>query len=223
MCKITVGLHYWSGRLKATPEVRSIPLGEKRKKGRPKKIPNCLVRSPPRAPAPDLDVGESIDLPDVHTVDDVPAAATTLDVGLKKTSKKRKLSDKEHSASNKRANVELVQQSPVQVLHSQSRCKPGLGKSKPPKKQSRKPHPSSSGSSLPPILTATISAASNIDSCSSSDVVKPNPVTCKKRIGSCSHEIVFGQHYNLAAWTNYADSIRRKKSTIDIDPHYMPK
>ena len=139
------------------------------------------MRSSPRPLASNLDDGGSINLPDVDDVA-APEVENTLDVGLKKTTKKRKHSDMEHAASssNKRANVELVQQSPVQVLHSQSCCKPGLGKSKPPKKQSRKPQPSS-GYSLPPILSATITAA---ESSSSIDVVKPNPVNCKKRIGS---------------------------------------
>ena len=51
LCKHCVGLLYKIGQLEVTSEVRSQKLGQKRKRGRPKKIPHCLVRSPgPRVP-----------------------------------------------------------------------------------------------------------------------------------------------------------------------------
>ena len=50
LCKHTVGLYYLQGKLEVTSEVRSVPLGQKRKRGRPKKFPNCLTRSPPVHP-----------------------------------------------------------------------------------------------------------------------------------------------------------------------------
>ena len=37
---------YLHGKLEVTSEVRSFPLGQKRKQGRPKKMPHCLTRSP---------------------------------------------------------------------------------------------------------------------------------------------------------------------------------
>jgi hypothetical protein len=43
---------YKSGHLEVDPYVQSVPLGEKHKRGRPKKIPNCLVRSPIKIPSP---------------------------------------------------------------------------------------------------------------------------------------------------------------------------
>ena len=49
ICKHTVGLLYRNGHLEATSDVRSVRLGQKRKPGRPKKLPMCLVRSPPPA------------------------------------------------------------------------------------------------------------------------------------------------------------------------------
>ena len=39
---------YKSEYLTVESDVRSVPLGEKRKRGRPKKLNNCLVRSPIR-------------------------------------------------------------------------------------------------------------------------------------------------------------------------------
>ena len=45
---------YIQGNIEVTSEVRSVPLGQKRKRGRPKKMPNCLTRSPPAQP-PRLD------------------------------------------------------------------------------------------------------------------------------------------------------------------------
>ena len=61
-CKIgkhTVGLHYKAGTIEVTSDVRSVPLGAKRRKGRPKKIPNCLSKSP-----------VAVNLPNEHTGDE---------------------------------------------------------------------------------------------------------------------------------------------------------
>ena len=46
MDKHAIGMMYKEGILEVTPEVRAVPLGQKRKRGRPKALPNCLVRSP---------------------------------------------------------------------------------------------------------------------------------------------------------------------------------
>ena len=113
MCFHTNGLLYKSERLEATPDVRSVPLGEKRRKGRPKKLPNSLVKSPIRVPISSNDPND----------------------------------DK---------------------------------------------------------------------------VSKPDPVKCKKKTGTCSHEIVFGEHYAKVAWYRYAEHVRKKKSTIEVDPEYVP-
>ena len=52
MCKHTVGLMYKTNVLEVTSEVRSKPLGQKRKRGRPKQLPACLTKSPePEKPA----------------------------------------------------------------------------------------------------------------------------------------------------------------------------
>ena len=203
-----------------TPEVRSIPLGEKRKKGRPKKLPNCLVRSPIRGPVAE------VELHDVEVA--VSAHTAPIDVGTKRTTRKRQLSNCD-GGSNKRAHVEvdggvdppINEHSPVQVvqlLQSQSRiAKPGLGNSKPPRKQSRKATSSTSSTAL----SSSSTSSNTLSSALTPDVSKPIPVVCKKKKGICTHEVVFGQHYNLSAWTKYANSIRSKKSSIDIDPDYM--
>ena len=41
-----------TGALEVTSEIRSVPLGEKRKRGRPKKMPHCLSKSPPMSSLP---------------------------------------------------------------------------------------------------------------------------------------------------------------------------
>ena len=46
VCKHAVGLMYKTGVLEISSDVRSKPLGQKRKRGRPKKLPACLTRSP---------------------------------------------------------------------------------------------------------------------------------------------------------------------------------
>ena len=45
-CKHAVGLMYKTGVLEVSSDVKSKPLGQKRKRGRPKKLPACLTRSP---------------------------------------------------------------------------------------------------------------------------------------------------------------------------------
>lgn len=46
VCKHAVGLMFKTGVLEISSDVRSKPLGQKRKRGRPKKLPACLTRSP---------------------------------------------------------------------------------------------------------------------------------------------------------------------------------
>ena len=45
-CKHSVGLMYKTELLEVSSEVRSKPLRQKRKRGRPKKLPACLTKSP---------------------------------------------------------------------------------------------------------------------------------------------------------------------------------
>ena len=46
LCKHSIGLDYFTGNLTPEADVRAVPLGGKRKRGRPKKNPHCLIRSP---------------------------------------------------------------------------------------------------------------------------------------------------------------------------------
>ena len=52
LCKHTVGMSYMEGILDVTSQVRAVPLGQKRKRGRPKGLGNCLLKSPPLTRAP---------------------------------------------------------------------------------------------------------------------------------------------------------------------------
>ena len=45
---------YKTGKLEITSDVRSKPLGQKRKRGRPAKLPPCLARSPVRDVLPEV-------------------------------------------------------------------------------------------------------------------------------------------------------------------------
>ena len=52
LCKHAIGIMYKTGDLMATEDVRSKPLGQKRRKGRPPNLPknSCRVNSPPPPP-----------------------------------------------------------------------------------------------------------------------------------------------------------------------------
>ena len=172
-----------NGTLEATPDVRSIPLGAKRKRGRPK-ISN-MGKSPLRK--------DSVVTPPV-------------DLGVAKTTRKRKrledvVDDDLEMATPEDVNeadsldVEIV--TPVEAMVLQRRTlKAGLGSSKPPKKQSRK------------------DAVSDEPS-------RPQAVKCKKKTGTCAHEVVFGEHFAKKEWEKYAESVRAKKSSTEIDPNYV--
>ena len=91
-----------------------------------------------------------------------------------------------------------VDSSPIQVLHSQTRAQAGLGFSKPPKKRLR---------------TANVSRPVPSDpSDVSQEVSRPKSVVCKKKSGSCNHEVVFDNHYNKAARNKYAQYVRTLKN-----------
>jgi hypothetical protein len=77
--------------------------------------------------------------------------------------------------------------------------KGSLGVSKPPKKK----------------------LGANKDPESVSDAARPLAIVCKKKAGACKHEIVFGEHFDKKAWNVFAESVRRKKSTVEIDPDYV--
>ena len=47
LCKHTVGMCYMEGIMEVTSQERAVPLGQKRKRGRPKNLGNCLMKSPP--------------------------------------------------------------------------------------------------------------------------------------------------------------------------------
>ena len=179
-----------TGKLEATSDVRSVPLGQKRRKGRPKKLPNCLQKSPTRSQAVQetvtLDehvligsVGDSlVPVLDDHVPDDPVGDVLVPDhvPGVQKRRKRCPVSD-----------------SPIGTLAKQAQ--PGLGQSKPPKK---KPRTQEVGTQKPPVLN------------------------CKKRKGSCNHEVIFGtEHYNKILWDKYAATVKAKKSIVEIDPDYV--
>ena len=178
---------YFNGQLEVTSEVRSIPLGAKRKPGRPKKLPNPLTMSPAKAT-------ESNDVENPPAVDEIPAdVLPALDeipvegAPVRKTTRKRKRAEVE---------PEPTVQSPVDALLAQSRSLTvGLGAPKPAKKTKRLPARSK---------PSTVSETPKL----------PPTINCKKRKGSCNHEVVFSKHYDRSLWTKYADQVRSKKSSV---------
>ena len=184
------------GYLEVTPEIRSVPLGAKRKKGRPKKVGHCMARSPP----PQSPLHGSVDadetlllLPRVHVAAEVvPHHIPPVCVSTRKRKRPEPKPDQ--------AELNVVEQSPVVALLGQFHTlQAGLGAPKPPKKMKR----------LQGLKEAEASPK------------RPPTVTCKKGKNTCKHEVVFGQHYNKALWTEYADHVKSKRSTVAIDPTYV--
>jgi hypothetical protein len=217
-----------SGSLEVTSEVRSVPLGQKRKKGRPKKIQHCLTKSPPMSALATL---ESDGEPDP------PEEMVEMDVSFEELAE---------AAVEDVAEEEVVDLG----LKTRKRKHQGLGTSKPPKKKPRLPvpilQPSVPTSSraqpkqlrkrnkLPASTSDTTLAGPSSDPAPPSPSastgssaqppdapVKPVPRKCKKKLGACNHEIVFGNHYDRKEWNLYAHSVRLAKSTTTIDPDYL--
>ena len=82
LCKHSIGMMYFVGKLTAEEDVRSVPLGSKRKRGRPAKNRHCLTRSPTLHHAPPLQCDDEISAQpcEAQTVDDqLDAQATAMD------------------------------------------------------------------------------------------------------------------------------------------------
>lgn len=210
MGKHTVGMAFRQGYLEVTPEVRSVPLGAKRKRGRPKKQGHCLEKSPPPPPPPQTcppapaSVGSGLEplqgepcqaqdqpwlvLADTDCEEEVSVESNT-------TKKRKRHEQEEHDDLE-------VDPSPVGVLLLQARSV----NSKPPKKAARQARSKAGGSNNQPPQPASPKI--------------PPSITCKKSKKTCPHEVVFGKHYNKALWSEYADHVKTKKSTVVIDPNY---
>ena len=51
--------------------------------------------------------------------------------------------------------------------------------------------------------------------------LRPPELKCKKKKGSCNHEVVFGIHYNRKLFSQYKKKVRSLKSSVIIDPNYI--
>ena len=140
LCKHTVCMLYHTGALSATDDVKSLPLNGKRRRGRPKKLPHSLVRSPVRQQQENHDNSlieeEDIDhdIP-IHSVeDDIEIEAPFIE----EVSQKRKRSCSVDTNS---------------IVENILELEPGLGNSKPPIKKARaQKEVNTVTSSLPPEL-----------------------------------------------------------------------
>ena len=67
LCKHSVGLMYKCDVLEISSDVRSKPLGQKRRRGRTKKLPFCLVNSPDRFPNLNTNIPRASYIPSPNT------------------------------------------------------------------------------------------------------------------------------------------------------------
>ena len=174
MCQHTTGMLYKSEYLKVESDARSVPLGEKRKRGRPKKAINCLVRSPVRNVIQESVTEILEDESDVVTVSATASPANK--------SKKRKRDDANNDDEIDHPPSPLPL-SPVSVFVAQKRAKkPGIVASKPPKKI---PRMTASASVTSQHCTSTPSQPGP----SAPTSRLPPAITCKKSKKMCNHEV----------------------------------
>ena len=195
LCKHTVGMLYHSNVLEPADDVRYVPLGEKRKRGRPKNLPNCLVNSPVRS---------RLGSAPIRVESEVCAEVAP----VKKTSRKRKMPTQDidppsPSLPSPFIDQGEVQQSPVDALvRQQRRLQAGLGAPKPTKKPKRlrieeEPVSNPKSPKLPPVIK------------------------CKKKKDTCNHKYAFGKHYDKSLFAIYEAHVKSKTSTVTIDPDYI--
>ena len=111
ICQHAVGMNYFVGKLQAEEDVRAVPLGGKRKRGRPKRNPHCLTRSPPK---PDENVPAEVDqILDVEYQVSIEVPA-------------------DHAPSNSVSDLHLALESDSES--DDESIRPGLGNPKPPKR-----------------------------------------------------------------------------------------
>ena len=221
-------MHYKTGSLEATPDVRSVPLGGKRRKGRPKKIPNCLVKSPisvqHHEDIVDETDEEAVEAHDGEGFEGEAPPSIVVDVGLRK--RKRKKPGQNTSAKRQKVpDKEAEDQEAVATVDAPTDVAVGLGNQKPPKKRARLGNAKKSApSSATPSAPSSATPSGLHDSCAvPSAYSKPVPRKCKKKLGSCSHQIVLGVHYDKKEWNSYAECVRLAKSATPIDPDYVAK
>ena len=201
MCCHTVGMQYKEGHFEPTSDVRAVPLGAKRRKGRPKKLPNCLAPSPVQSRNPQV-------IFETNAGRETSAVIEPVAPLKKTTRKKRKAPAEEMEELND------VDQSPVVALHRQIHA--GLGASKPPKKRCK---------TIPNVTNheqlASKTNEPSVSKSSTSKVQKPKPVLCKKKKDSCKHIVAFGDHYNENAWNKYSSYVKSLSCITEVDPDYI--
>ena len=125
LCKITIGFYYRQGMLEVSSQVRCVPIGQKRKRGRPKKLPNCLERSPPSLPS----------VPDDHQIaPSQPVSMPESPICVLSRQRKSKVQPEVQSSgvmTRKRRKCTEEQSSPDKLTY-------GLRNQAPPKRQSKR-------------------------------------------------------------------------------------
>ena len=235
--KHTVGMAYRQGYMQVTPEVRSVPLGAKRKRGRPKKVGHCMTRSPPppvQSPLTLSDVvGEySLSPQLLFCVENVPPMRTT--------TRKRKrpnhdqgdqdggiqplvdtLLDQAHGLQAGLGDQDGVQ--PLQPLHDLGDNEGGVQPLVDNRLDQARGLQAGLGAPKPPKKSRRHQGQQKSKSSSLPEASpkRPPAVVCKKAKNSCSHEVVFGKHYAKTLWLEYAEHVKAKTSTTVIDPNYV--
>ena len=185
---------YKSEYLKVESDVRSVPLGEKRKRGRPKKAINCLVRSPVRNV-----IQESV----------TEILENESDVVLQIINPKR---GRETMLTMM---MRLIIHLHLYLCFLWFSCPEKSEKAWYCSLKATKEDTKNLSFGLSDFSTWSISTFSTW-----STSRLPPAITCKKSKKMCNHEVAFGKHYDKKLWSEYAKNVNSQKSTTQIDPTY---
>ena len=213
LCKHTVGMLYKAGLLVASPDVRSVPLGAKRKRGRPKRLPNCLARSPVGAPLP---AERQDDSEEEVALIEADSELEVVELGVK-TSKRKQPGLGYPKPPKKRAKLPIE----PTLLSTLAGNQPPAEHSKNAKTK-KDPKPLNKRANLHgAALPAAPVAAPNPGPPPKSPKLPP-AIKCKKWKDSCNHKTAFGKHYDKSLFDIYEANVKSKTSTVVIDPDYVP-
>jgi hypothetical protein len=222
-------MHYKAGNIEITSDVRSVPLGAKRRKGRPKNIPNCLIKSPVQALPQNVDDPIEEDMEEIIDLEE-----EIVDVGVK-TRKRKQPGLQNQKPPKKRPRLPAGLEKEVVDSGQTKKKKPATKRprlpspapvpsatSKPSAKRPRLPAAGPPSASLAPTCVPSASPSPTSGTATSTSAAPKKPIAkkCKKKAGTCSHEIVFGTHYDRNEWNIFAEHVRSAKSLTVIDPDY---
>ena len=199
-----------TGALEVSSEIRSVPLGAKRKRGRPKKMPNCLTKSPVGSlklnhviePEESFIEPEKIGLWFWYELCPLASRSSTVRSYTVRSYTVRSYTVRSFTFRCSTNSSKIFEEKKIVPWQDQSEA------TKEKRQTSCQPEPPAPSAPPPPTSSSSLHK-------------QPKAKICKKRKGTCTHIMVFDKHYGSNDWEDYANKVRNVRSVTEIDPNYV--